>query len=200
MPGEQAKKRSFAGVEGCAIHDRNVLRRILSALLAVTLLICPVARPWAAAASAPGEARPAAPATSSAEPTSWLASRELLAQGIGALAGLGLYSLYIAPQAGLLEGRILATSFAGLGAVGGTVAYDFWTDQPIDYGYVWHRSGFVLGIAAGIAVFGAVGYPAGTGATWLSWAGNRAALAATGLAGAWYVDRWYAAEPAAPRP
>ena len=178
------------------MHAINVHRRFLSALLATTLLIRPVAQPAAAAAPPP---------TTAVEPTgaaesSWYASPLLFAQGIGALAGLGLYSFYIAPQAGIFQGRVLATAFAGLCAVGANFAYDIWADQPIDYEYFWHRSGFVLGIAAGILVFGAVGYPAGTSSTWLSWAGNRAALFGTGLAGAWYVDRWHAAKPASAVP
>jgi hypothetical protein len=40
-------------------------------------------------------------------------------------------------------------------------------------------------------VFGVLGFPAGGGSTWLGWTINRTALIATGLYGAWTIDRWY---------
>lgn len=127
---------------------------------------------------------------------------ELLAQGAGALVGFGLYSLYVSPGAGLIGGatavmgtRIVAATLAGAGAVAGTFVYDRWTGQPLDYAYFWHRGGFIAGLAAGIGVFGVLGYPIDGGVTWLGWVANRVTLLGSGLVGAWYADRWYASAP-----
>jgi len=93
---------------------------------------------------------------------------------------------------GLLGDRLMATVLATGGAVSGTYIYDRWAGSPIDYAYFWHRGGFVIGMAAGIATFGVLGYPLGTDATWLGWTANRAALMGSGLLGSWGIDHWYA--------
>ena len=86
----------------------------------------------------------------------------------------------------------MATVMAASGAVAATYAYDRWADSPVDYAYFWHRGGFVVGMAAGVATFGVLGYPVATNSTWFGWAANRAALMGTGLLGAWGTDQWYA--------
>jgi len=160
----------------------GVLRRALSVLLATCLLVCAVRA--VAAPPQPSEQTQLSP--------------ELLAQGAGAIVGFGVYSLFIAPQATAAEGvaailgsRVVALTLAATGAVAGTFAYDYWTDQPFDYAYFWHRGGFVGGIVAAIAAFGVLGYPIDGGATWLGWAANRVTLLGSGLLGSWAADRWY---------
>jgi hypothetical protein len=130
--------------------------------------------------------------------SAWRPSPESLAQGAGALVGIATYSLLLAPEmsagsgvARLLSDRFMATILAATGAVAATYVYDRWTGEPIDYSYFWHRGGFVLGMAAGVATFGVLGYPVGTDATWVGWTANRAALIGAGLAGAWAMDRWH---------
>jgi len=121
-----------------------------------------------------------------------------MAQGAGALIGYGTYFLFLAPQAAAVDTtaslvgyRLLASGLAGAGAVAGTYTYDVASGLPIDYAYFWHRGGFIAGVAAGVVVFAALGYPAGPGSTWLSWTANRAALVGTGLLAAWAADNWY---------
>ena len=181
-----AMRRTMCGVSPMRLGWRF---RIFPALIAASLMGCPIANALAADA-------PVAPRVE--EATGWPISPELVAQGVGAFVGFGTYSLLLAPQAaaaggilGILGGRVMAAALAGGGAVAGTFVYDLWTEQAIDYAYVWHRGGFVAGIAAGIAAFGVLGYPVDGGSTWLGWTANRAALVGTGLLGAWGVDHWY---------
>lgn len=177
--------------------DRDVLLRTLIAFFAFCLVIC--TSPFASAVPVTSESRTtAADGAPTQQATNWSPTGELMAQGAGAIVGFGVFSLFVAPQAAalgevaeLLTGRIVATALAGAGAVGGTYLYDLWNDLPIDYAYFWHRGGFVLGIAGGIAVFGVMGYPLDGGSTWLIWAANRATLLGTGLLGSWTIDRWY---------
>ena len=122
----------------------------------------------------------------------------MVAQAAGAIAGFGIYSLYFAPQltategaVAFLGGRMVALTLAGAGAVAGTFAYDYWSGQPYDYSYFWHRGGFVAGVAAGIVAFGVLGYPVDGGSTWLGWVANRATLLGAGALGAYGADRWY---------
>ncbi|MEJ0020858.1 MAG: hypothetical protein WDN25_30765 [Acetobacteraceae bacterium] len=159
-------------------------RRILPALLAACLL-----------ANAAGGALAAEPPAETSHPP-----LETLAPVAGAVAGFGVYSLLIGPELTVAEGaaavlgaRVAAAALAGAGAVAGTFAYDTWTGQPLDYAYLWHRSGFIAGLAAGIAAFGVLGYPIDGGVTWIGWTANRAALLGAGLAGAWATDQWYQA-------
>ena len=149
-------------------------RPVLAALLAFTLLVAPAAT---RAAEQPA-------------PQEWQISPELIAQGVGALVGFGAYSLFIAPQGG----RLVAATVAAGGAVAGDFVYDLWTGQPLDYPYFWHRSGFIVGLASGIAAFGVLGYPISGGSTWLGWAANRVTLLGAGIAGSLAFDRWYGAE------
>lgn len=161
--------------------------RILPTLLAVSLLLGALAEP---AHATPPDAVP------SDASQSWQPSPELLAQGAGAIIGFGAFSLFLAPEAaaagGVFGGRVIAATMAGMGAVAGTYAYDLWTGLPLEHDYLWHRGGFIAGIAAGVAIFGVLGYPAAEVGTWTGWAANRAALLGTGLLGAWMADRWYA--------
>jgi len=177
--------------------DAKVKRRVRPALLAGIILLGPAGVPLAAAATPPISSAP----VSSEAPAMWPPSPELLAQGAGAVIGFGAFSLFVAPEAavaggvaGLLGGRVMAAALAGMGAVAGTYAYDMWTGLPLEHGYLWHRGGFIAGIAAGVAIFGVLGYPAGEAGTWSGWAANRAALLGTGLIGAWTADRWYAGQ------
>ncbi len=163
---------------------------MLPAMFAALLLAGSVSETLAA--TAPQAATPAPTET-------WHISPEVLAQAAGAVVGFGVYSLFVAPEAGVLGGaaavlgtRIVAATLAGAGAVAGTFVYDRWTGKPLDYAYFWHRGGFVAGLAAGIAVFGVLGYPIDGGSTWLGWAANRVTLIGSGLLGSWYADRWYA--------
>jgi len=170
-----------------------VKRHVLPALLAASLVLGPTAD--ALAAAAPPAAASPAPAPSEAS-HAWRPSPEVLAQGAGALIGLGVFSLFVAPEAlggvaGLLGGRLMGATAAGMGAVAGTFAYDVWTGQPLQYAYFWYRGGFIAGLAGGIAAFGVLGYPGGGGTTWLGWTANRAALIGTGMIGAWAADHWY---------
>ena len=123
----------------------------------------------------------------------WSVSPELMAQGAGALVGFGVYSLFIAPQTGILAGRLVAATVAAGGAVAGDFVYDLWTGQPLDYPYFWHRSGFIVGLAAGITAFGVLGYPISGGSTWLGWMANRVTLLGAGIAGSLAFDHWYGA-------
>jgi hypothetical protein len=172
------------------VPECDVHHRILPVLLAAGLLAIPLREPQAAT--------PAAQPASSAPAKMWPVSPELLVQGAGALVGIGAYSFFLAPQAtavggvvSMLGDRITATAMATAGAISATYLYDLWEGVPIEYDYFWHRGGFVAGVAAGVAVFGVLGYPAGGGSTWLGWTINRTALIATGLYGAWTIDRWY---------
>jgi hypothetical protein len=173
-----------------------VTRRIIACLFAALLLISPVSQALAAPPQPEAHASPEAPHI----------SPEVWAQVAGALVGFGLYSLYVAPGAGLVGGlaavagtRIVAATLAGTGAVIGTFIYDRWTGQPLDYAYFWHRGGFIAGIAAGIAVFGVLGYPIDGGVTWLGWVANRVVLLGSGVLGSWWADSWYGVPaPAAP--
>jgi len=167
---------------------RKVTRRTLPAALAVGLLACRIGQ----AGALPPEPRPLSP--------------EVVAQAAGAVAGFGIYSLFIQPQLNDATGigvvaasRLMALTLAGAGAVAGTFIYDQWTGQPTNYAYVWERGGFIGGVAVGIAAFGVLGYPIDGGATWLGWAANRAALLGAGLAGSWAAHSWYQAarDPAA---
>lgn len=118
-------------------------------------------------------------------------SPRTLAQGAGALAGLALFNLALAPPATVAPAaadRITATLMAGGGAVVGMMAHDWWSDQPIDYGYIRHRAGFVAGVAAAFGAAGLLGYELAAGADWLSWTAYRAALFGSGAGGAWVVD------------
>ena len=165
--------------------------RALPALVAVCLLICPAGGSLAA---------PPPQNNGQAAPESWQISPELLAQGAGALVGFGIFSLFVAPQVTVAEGvvavlggRLVAATLAGAGAMAGTFVYDRWAGQPLDYAYFWHRGGFIGGVAAGIGVFGLLGYPIDGGASWLAWAANRAAILGSGVIGAWAADHWYQA-------
>jgi len=149
-------------------------RSVLAALLASSLLVAPAA------------AQPASP--------EWEITPGLIAQGAGALIGFGAYSLFIAPQGG----RLVAATVAAGGAVAGDFVYDVWTGQPLDYPYFWHRGGFIVGLAAGIAAFGVLGYPISGGSTWLGWTANRITLLGAGIAGSLAFDRWYGAETKTP--
>jgi hypothetical protein len=164
---------------------RLSLLRVTAALLAAVLVLTPV-RGYAV-----GQPQPA-------PSDEWQISPELMAQGVGALVGFGAYSLFIAPQAGMVGGRLVAASLAAGGAVVGDFAYDLWTGHPLDYAYFWHRSGFIVGVAAGIAAFGVLGYPITGGSTWLSWAANRVTLIGAGVVGSLAFDRWYGAAPKTP--
>ena len=148
-----------------------------------------VTRPFVAALFA--SALVATPAAAQPATQEWQITPELMAQGAGALVGFGAYSLLIAPQGG----RLVAATVAAGGAVAGDFVYDLWTGQPLDYPYFWHRGGFIVGLAAGIAAFGVLGYPISGGSTWLGWAANRVTLLGAGLAGSLAFDRWYGAEP-----
>lgn len=166
-------------------------RRALPAVVAVCLLICLAGGSLAA---------PPPQNNGQAAPESWQISPELLAQGAGALVGFGIFSLFVAPQVTVAEGvvavlggRLVAATLAGAGAMAGTFVYDRWAGQPLDYAYYWHRGGFIGGVAAGIAVFGLLGYPIDGGASWLAWAANRAAILGSGVIGAWTADHWYQA-------
>lgn len=175
-------------------------RRVLSVLLIASMMSYSATGSLAAAAPAQSMPPPAASATTvpTAPPVSWPPSAELLAEGAGALVGLGVFTLFLAPQAGTAGGlvamfgsRLVASATAGMGAIAGTYIYDLWSGLPINYAYSWHRAGFVFGIAGGVVVFGVLGYPGGLDSTWFGWAANRAALVGTGLFGAWLTDRWY---------
>lgn len=124
----------------------------------------------------------------------WQITPELLAQGAGALVGFGAYSLFVAPQGG----RIVAATLAAGGAVAGDFVFDLWTGQPLDYPYFWHRGGFIVGLAAGIAAFGVLGYPISGGSTWLGWTANRVTLLGAGIAGSLAFDHWYGASTPSP--
>jgi hypothetical protein len=175
--------------------------RVLPALLAVSLMAYPATESLAAAIPVqqvvPAPPAPPAPAQSMST-WEWPPPPQLLAQGVGALIGFGAFSLFLAPQAATATGplsflgnRIMATVMAATGAVAGTYAYDLWAGLPTDYAYFWHRGGFVAGVAAGVALFGVLGYPAGGGTTWFGWAANRVTLVGAGLYGAWVTDHWY---------
>jgi hypothetical protein len=178
-----------------------VKRRVLPALLIASLMTYPATGTLAAATpsqSMPPQAAASTAATPTAPPFNWPPSAELLSEGAGALVGLGVFTLFLAPQAGTAGGlvamfgsRLVASATAGVGAIAGTYIYDLWNGLPINYAYSWHRAGFVFGIAGGVAVFGVLGYPGGLDTTWFGWAANRAALVGTGLFGAWVTDRWY---------
>jgi hypothetical protein len=186
----------------CIVPEHKLQHRILIVLLAGSLSICSVTASQAAAPAPtePSPQRTASPPSAPAQDLwAWRPSAELLAQIAGAFAGIGAYSLLLAPQAAgssgiasLLGNRIMATVMAASGAVAATYAYDRWADSPVDYAYFWHRGGFVVGMAAGVATFGVLGYPVVTNSTWFGWAANRAALMGTGLLGAWGTDQWYA--------
>ncbi len=177
------------------------MRRLLLVLTTASVMACPLAQPFAA----PTPAQAAAPAQATTDEALWLwswrPSTVLLAQGAGALVGFATYSVLVAPQAvaaggmaTVLAGRIMATALAAAGAVVATYIYDVANGQPLDHAYFWHRGGFVVGVAAGIAVFGVLGYPGGSGADWLGWAANRGALLGTGLLGARAMDLWYSGQ------
>lgn len=159
-------------------------RHIIPAVLALGLL----GGTASAAAPPPPQEAPLVPA-------------EVLAQAAGAVVGFGIYSFYFASEVAAAGGvvasaggRLIALTLAGAGAVAGNFAYDYWTGQPLDYAYFWHRSGFIVGVAGGIAVFGVLGYPVDGGATWAGWVANRVTLIGAGMLGAWATDRWYRAE------
>jgi hypothetical protein len=162
-------------------------RGALPALVAVCLLICPMGA---------SRAEPPPRDNGQAAPESWQISPELLAPGAGALVGFAIFSLFVAPQVTVAEGvvAVLGGPWPERGrAVAGTIVYHRWAGQPLDYAYFWHRGGFIGGVAAGIGVFGLLGYPIDGGASWLAWAANRAAILGSGVIGAWTADHWYQA-------
>jgi hypothetical protein len=146
-------------------------RGALPALVAVCLLICPMGA---------SRAEPPPRDNGQAAPESWQISpapQVTVAEGVVAVLG----------------GRLVAATLAGAGAVAGTFVYDRWAGQPLDYAYFWRRGGFIGGVAAGIGVFGLLGYPIDGGASWLAWAANRAAILGSGVIGALTADHWYQA-------
>jgi hypothetical protein len=174
--------------------------RVLAAVLAACLLAYPATDPLAATGpvTITLPALPEAAPPASGGTWSRMFSPELMAQGAGALLGYGAYVLFLAPSAAVVDSsttaigyRLVASSLAGAGAVAATYAYDVSTGQPVNYAYFWHRGGFIVGVAAGVVAFAALGNPAGAGTTWLAWAINRSALVGTGLLAAWGTDRWY---------
>ncbi len=127
--------------------------------------------------------------------------------------GIIAFTFYVAPLAvasgvgagpvrSLLGTRVMATTLAATGAVLTTYIYDRWTDQPIDYTYLWSRAGAVAGVAAGSGLLAGLGYPPSIALTRFSpeWIANRSFLVGTALLGAWMTDVWLRRRQTDPSP